>query len=643
MLTFQHTVAGDEVTVYMPERRADLDGFERFLAQGDKVLGLDTETTGLDIYSPGYELRLVQIGNGREAWVLRADLFADVIRRALRQPRAFAVHNAAFDLQVLDRCLGVTIEELGDRVFDTRIFAHLLDPRQPHEGGAGLSLKPLSAIYVDERAPDTQEGLTAVFRTIKHPETGKPCTKDNGWAFVPIDHPTYVLYAGLDVILETRLFAELAPLVKDLGLAHLSKFEHLLQCLLAKMQRKGVRLDVPYIRTLDGTLDEEAASYREVAARYGVENVNATGQVAAALEAMGETLTETTPSGATKVDKAVMLPLADLDNGWNRIEASTPNPLADAVLRAKRAEKWRTAYVGAFESLRDSDDRLHASIGGLAARTARMSISRPPLQQLPSGDWKIRRAVIADPGHKMISADYDQIELRVLAALADVKGMKDAIASGQDLHGYTAALVYGPDFTKFHRKLMKGVGFGKVYGGGAVTLARQTGAPLDAVKRAVAEYDRVYPEVRAYAARLQRRAEYGRKEVVTVSGRHLPLDRDRLYSATNYVVQSTSRDVLAQAIVDLFDAGLGDYLLLPIHDEILAQAPDEDADEVAREIGRIMSGDFYGVPLTATGDVTGPNWGSAYGCKPDDDLVCLVTAPHPHQRGVTHPTPVLDV
>lgn len=609
MITLTHTIAGEECKIYIPERRPELAGFDAFLAQGDKILGLDTETTGLDIYSHGYRVRLVQFGNKREAWVLRADQFREAIVRALRQKRAFAVHNAPFDLQVIDRHLGVKIEELADRVFDTRIFAHLLDPRSEAEGGAGLSLKPLSAIYVDDQAPDTQAGLYAEFR--KH-----GLTKGTGWAGIPIDNELYNRYAGLDVILETRLFYELAPLIKDLGLNDLSKFEHHLQSLLAIMQRRGMLLDVDYIQKLRGELQEEAEKYSAVAHRYGVENINSTAQVAAALQGMGEELTETTASGALKVDKAVLSVLADLDREWERIEAREPNPLADAVMRAKRAEKWQTAYVDAFLNLRDDQDRLHASIGGLQARTARMSVSRPPLQQLPSGDWKIRRAVVADPGQLIITSDYDQIELRVLAALADVKGMKHAIDTGKDLHGYTAELVYGPDFSKFHRKLMKGVGFGKVYGGGAATLARQTGAPMDGVKRAIAEYDRVYPEIKRYAGKLQRRAEYGKKEVVTVSGRHLPLDRDRLYAATNYVIQSTARDVLAQAIVDLFDAGLGDHLLLPIHDELLAQAPEKDAPEVAHEIGRIMSGTFYGVALSSTGEVEGKNWGSAYGANP---------------------------
>lgn len=613
MLVQTHTLAGAACQINVPETSADLAGFDAFLARGDKVLGLDTETTHLDIYAPSHACRLVQIGNRDEAWVLRPDRFAPAIREALAQPRHFTAHNAPFDLLTLDRHGLAPLEDLGPRTFDTRVFAHLLDPRPEHEGGAGLALKPLSTLYVDPAAEDGSKALRDVFRR------EYKATLAEGWARIDVDHPVYTLYAGLDPILAVRLFDELGPMVKAAGLADLATFEHHLALILARMQRRGVLVDVDYTEGLISELHDEAAAQAARAATYGVANVNSTSQVAEALSAMGETLTERTPSGSPKVDKGVLLPLADLGMGWERIGAREPNPLADAVLRSKRAAKWSTAYGQAFLDLRDPADRLHPSLGALQARTARMSISRPPLQQLPSGDWQIRRALIADPGHLMLSADYDQIELRVLAGLADVKGMKRAIAEGSDLHDFTARLVYGEGFTKAHRKLMKGVGFGKVYGGGAATLARQTGAPLAQVKTAVAEYDSVYPEVKRYARRLQRSAQFGKREVVTPTGRHLPLDRDRLYSATNYMCQSTARDVLAQALVNLDAAGLGEHLLMPIHDEVLAQAPAEDAEDVARTLGEVMSTTLYGVPITAGGEVGGRSWGSAYGCPPERD------------------------
>lgn len=636
MITYHHTVAGADCTIHFPEARSDLYGFEEFLARGDKVLGFDTEGTGLDIFTPTFKLRLAQFGNDREAWVLRTDMFADAAARALRQPRMFVAHNAAFDGLVVDRHLDVSLEELMPRVLDTRILAHLLDPRSASEGGIGLGLKPLSAVYVDPDAPDTQEGLTKVFNSLGF-------TKETGWANIPADNETYVRYAGLDPILAVRLFRELGPMVRDVGLDHLSKFEHHLAILLAILQRRGMRLDVPYVTGLVGELEAEADRYRKVATRYGVGNVNSTAQVAEALVSMGEILTERTDSGALKVDKEVLAPLADLDRDWQRIEARDPNPLADAVLRAKRAAKWSKSYARAGLDMCDADDRLHPSIGGLMARTARMSISRPPLQQLPSSDWTIRRAFIADPGHLIVASDFAAVEMRVLAALADVPAMKQAIRDGADLHEFTAKLVLGEDGwaalskpdKKKARKLYKGVGFGKVYGGGAATLSRQTGAPVDGVRDAIRAYDSVYPEIRRYSKRLQSRAEFGRKEVVTPAGRHLPLDRDRLYAATNYVVQSTARDLLAQAIVDAFDAGLGDGLLLPVHDELVAQAPEADAEEYVRELGRVMGSTFYGVPIDSDPEVYGLSWGHGYGCKVSDG-VCVTAAEHPHQYGVAH-------
>lgn len=611
MLTQRHTVAGTDCLIHAPESRRELTGFYDFLRKNDRVLGLDSETTGLNIFSPGFGLRLVQFGNDDEAWVLRVDLFADEIRKVLLSDRLFAAHNFPFDGLVFDAHLGVKVEDLAPRVFDTRIFAHLIDPRQESEGGAGLSLKPLSAIYVDPDAPDTQSGLYAEFRKI-----GK--TKETGWAAIDIMHPLYNRYAGLDVILESRLFKQLADIVKGIGLSNLSKFEHLFQSYIMLLQRKGMLIDLPYAERLDADLSAEAAEWRAKAAKYGVENVNSTKQIAEALTGMGVELREKTASGAPKVDKGVLLPLADLDPGWKELGVNTPNPLASAVLHAKRAEKWRVAYIDAFRRLADADGRLHPSIGTLQARTARMSVSNPPLQQLPSKEHRIRRAILADPGNLILSADYDQVEFRVLAGLADVKAMKQAIDEGVDLHDATATLIWGDTFTKFQRGLGKAAGFGTVFGGGAVTLARQTGTTVQQARDVINEYNKVYPEIKKFSQMLQRKAQFGKREVVTVSGRHLPLDKDRLYAAVNYVVQSTARDVIAESIVDMFDAGLGDYLMMPIHDEVLFQAPAADAEEIGREVGKIMSKPFLGVPLTATADIYGKNWGAGYGANPEE-------------------------
>lgn len=606
MIRLSHALAGGSVEIRFVERAADVAEFLDWLSTAPKILGLDTESTGLAVYSPSWRLRTAQIGDGRVGWVFDVNLHRGVVLETLRSSRFFAIHNAAYDLQSIERGLGVKAEELLPRTFDTKILAHLLDPRGKDEGGIGHRLKDLATVYVDPEAKDADLELGAEFR--RH-----GWTKATGWANIQLVNETYLRYAGLDPILAFRMFEVISELVEEAGLDRLSMFEHELQGRMIELMRRGILLDVPYTTNLVGELTAESEHFAAIAAELGVENINSTAQVSSALLAMGEKLTETTEAGNVKVDKAVMLPLADLSLQWERLEVREPNPLADAVVRAKRSSKWASTYGQACLDARDAFDRVHPSINSLQARTARMSISGPPLQQLPSGDWTIRRMFVAEPGNVILAADYSQVEMRVLAALCEDRTMIEAIRSGEDLHDFTAKMIYGDGFTKKQRKIAKGVGFGKVYGGGAATLSRQTGAELEAVKEAIRGYDRTFPGVKRLSRRLSSRAEYGKKEVVTPSGRHLPLDRDRLYSATNYLVQSTSRDVLADAIIRIFDAGLGDYLLLPVHDELVASAPEGDAAEVLRGIQEAMNTDFFGVPIASDGSIYGRSWGHGYG------------------------------
>lgn len=623
MRSQSYRVGGDEVTVHFAEHADDLRGFERFLSRTvGQILGWDTENSDLRIYGRGFRNRVHQFGTTNEAWVVPVEHrpgHQAAVRAALRDPlRRFVAHNAPYDLLVCDRTGLVPLEELGPRVYDTYILAHLCDPRRVHEGGTGLKLKEVCAVYVDPDAADTQKGLYETFRR------EYKATKDTGWAVVDVDHPLYVLYAGLDAIYAARLLRELGTLVRGNGLSRLAHFEHRVQLLTTAQTRRGWRVDTVYTPRLVEDLAAEAERHRTVAGHYGVDNINSTAQVIAALRGMGEQWPDKTDTGNPSVSKEVLLPMADLGHQWERLDVRAPNPVAEAVVRAKRASKWGGTYAQAFLDRRDDHDRIHPSIRSLAARTARMSVSDPPLQQLPSGDWTIRRALIADPGQVIIAADYSQVEMRVLAALSGDPALIGAIASGEDLHTFTARLVSGHRWEamsdserKRARKLYKAVGFGKVYGGGAATLARQTGAPLAQVKDAVAAYDVTFPGIKSYGRRLQREAGYGAHEVITPIGRHLPLDRDRAYAATNYVVQSTARDLLAKALVDIDDAGLSEHVLLPVHDELVCQAPAEHADEVIREIGRLMESTFHGVHIAADPEVYGPSWGHGYGAQAD--------------------------
>jgi len=612
MITQTHTIGGQTCTIVTPQTDADLAGFAAFLRSAQRV-AVDTETTGLNIYSPGHGVRIVQFGTREVAWNIRVDRFAWVIRDALKLDREWIMQNANYDIQVLAHHGLADAEMLWARVTDTRILAHLLDPRTRSEGGIGHGLKALAEVYVDPAAPDTSAGLAKVFASMGQ-------TLASGWAAIDIEEPTYTLYAGLDVIYTRRLHDELAGLINGIErLAELAKFEHRLAALISQVETTGIRLDVPYTQNLRAQLFKDAQSYSATARYFGVSNVNSTAQVAEALTAMGETLDERTPSGAVKVDRAVLLSLADLDRDWKPLGTRLPNPLAAAVVQAKRAGKYAVTYADGFLEVADDAGRIHPSINTLGARTARMSVSRPALQQLPAGDWQIRRAILAEPGEVFVSVDFSSVEVRVLAALCGDPTLRAAIAAGGDLHAQTARAIFGEGYTKRHRQLAKGVVFGRCYGGGAATISRQTGAPLADVTDAIRAFDTTFPGVAKWASALQRRAEFGAREVVTPAGRHLPLDKDRLYAATNYVVQSTARDLMAQAVVDLADRGLIGALRMVIHDEALLSAPVKEAQEMAREVQAVMTSTFNGVPIEADAEIaTGSSWGHLYGAPADN-------------------------
>ncbi len=608
MQVHEIVIDGDRCRVLGASSLAERDEVVDALESLQGVVAVDVEANGLDIFSPSHRLLSIQFSDRDTALVLPTAVFDDVARAFLRSGRRFVAHNATFDLLAIDQHLGVKVEELVSSTFDTKILAHLIDPRSEVEGGTGHGLKRLAEVWVDPSSPDSQDALKTRFRELKANLT-------TGWDVIDASDPVLVKYAGVDALLTRRLFDVLKDQVKALGLSDLATFEHHLQGILATVQRRGILLDRGYTVRLREELAAEAVQHADVAFGYGVTSVSSPKQVADALVAMGESLSERTAGGALKVDKAVLLSLADLDRSWERVGAREPNPLAEAVLRSKQAAKWGSAYAETFLELADVDGRVHPWISSLQARTGRMAVSRPPLQQLPSSDWRVRRCFVADPGNVMVSVDYSQVEVRVLAALAEERYLSEAIASGEDLHSLTAARIFGEGFSKRQRTLAKIALFSAVYGGGAAVIQKQTGADEAQVRETLRGLNMAYPGIKRYARGLQMSAERGRCEIVTPSGRVLPLDRDRTYAALNAVVQSTARDILAQAIVDLHAAGLTDFMLMPIHDEVLAQAPVDEAEGVALAIRETMETTFRGVEIVADAEVGGRSWGSLYGSE----------------------------
>lgn len=607
---------------YALEDVADIGGAWRWLRENQpRSLALDTEGEGLHTFS-GDKLRTVQYGTEDVAFMVpteRGPAFEDFAADVVRKVPEVVIHNAAFDLLVLDEHLGVKVEELEGKVRDTKILAHLNDSRQDFEGGVGISLKPLAAYYLDPASPDSQSALTAAFRSIGH-------TKATGWRHIPYDHPTYQEYGLLDPILTARIRPILErELLRNSIPDTLVDYEHRLMAICARIERRGMLLDVPYTEGLVGRLAEEAERYAEVAARYGVASVHSPAKVAAALQGMGESWDETTDTGAPSVGKEVLLPMADMNDKWERLNVRKPNPLADAVLRAKRAGKWKTSYAQAMLDNRDARNYVHPKFNTLGAKTGRGSVSDPPLHQLPSKGWEIRRCILAPEGEVYFSVDQSSVELVVLAALSGDPQMCEAVKSGRNLHDYTATLMFGPDFTPYQRGKAKIGGLGASYQGGPRALAKMTGLPVEEMKDVMARYMRAYRTLKPWFRALQRQALAEGCTIRTPSGRLLRLDRNKLYKAVAYVCQSTARDTMGQALLDMDAKGLTPHLSLWIHDEVIGTGPASDAAEIARECQESMEMTLFGVPLRAgeanpADMVYGRSWAHGYKLPPEWDV-----------------------
>ena len=435
------------------------------------------------------------------------------------------------------------------------------------------------------------------------------CTVAAIWKKVPLENEDYTLYAGMDVILTSRLLRKLKPLVPA-SAATLIPFEHEVAEVCSYMVRTGFLLDVTYAEGLSQELHYDESRNAEIAQSYGCESVNSPLAVAEVLDAYNIDIPDRTPTGKPQVNDALLAKLA-----------KEGNEFAQAVTEAKKAGKWRKTWVDRFIKTADKQNRCHASINPLAARTARMSITGIPAQTLPAGDFRIRRCFLSEPGHSIVSVDYQAQELRILAHLSGDRNMIRAFEDGEDLHLITARAAFGDHIQKGdkERDIGKVVNFARVYGGGAKVVSEQTGIDLVTAKTVVDGFDKAFPQVKVYSAKLQK--DGSRKGYITTpTGRRLPVDPARAYAALNYIVQSTARDVTAHALVRLHKAGITEYMRLPIHDEVLLSVPTERAEAAAAKVAEIMTRQMGRVTIEAEGEVGGRSWGSLYMKEGDEDV-----------------------
>lgn len=584
----------DEVELNLIENMDDVFRFKEWLGRrrpefwnGMPAISFDTETTGLSIEKD--HVRLCQIGDDDVGWAFAWDRWSGIFEEvATTWSGIFLFHNAKFDVGHLDK-MGVRLPRA--RVFDTRIMAHVLHPT------FSTALKPLAARYVDPTAGAAQHDLDDAIKRL-------------GWAGVPINFPPYWQYGALDPVLTNRLAGELFPRV--MWEAPDAFFlENEVSWSIEKMERYGAHIDVAYALE---QYEKFNAYVAQVEMWCGVEYNVKPGQNAAVIEILqraGYKFSKATASGAIALDKEVL--------------EGIEHPLAQAVLSRRQLQKLASTYLKHFVTEVDENNIIHPSVNVLGARTSRMSMQNPNLQNLPRKSEKNRAATTIrncintryDDG-TLLMCDFDQVEMRMLAALSKDEKMMDAFRSEGDFFVNMAREIYGdPTIQKNdpRRQVIKNTGYATIYGAGPDKLAKTAGIPVASARAAQLAMGNTYPTQYGWrnevVATAQRRGiEEGEAYVrCPITNRKHVADPRKEYALVNFLIQGGAAAVLKKKILELDAAGLGDYMVAPVHDEIILDVPDDRREDAITTLRDIMNDTtMFPVPITA-GVSAGKRWG----------------------------------
>lgn len=560
-------------------------------------LGLDVETTYMDEraqWSPDFRVRTVQIATERTARVFDVtvpDQRARVIEILSDEAYSFCSHTN-MDVLSVWREFGINI---ASRNVDTRGLAIMADPDRNED----RDLKTLATAYGMPELAQAEADLDLSFRAAWVEQGGKKNAKRSeieafGWANVDVTNPIFIAYAGLDAIACRRLVSMLVPVTGNPP--ELLRVDQWLHVKANEIQMRGHRVDVSRAEELLN----EASTAVSVAKREALEisGINIAGpKLVPWLADNGvdwDSWEHRTEKGNPSIEKDHVAELRDY-------------PLSDDGLRVvqqlERMKTWMDALNKARSVLTrlDGDGRIHPLLNPVGATTtARMSSAGPNMQNFSKSNPRQRGMFIPEPGHTLVSIDFDQVELRVVAALAREEKMIATILAGGDLHQLTVDELAAVGVT-ITRQTAKIVNFLIVYGGGGKALHDQTGIPIDEAYAIVNAWRERYTGIQALAQYMA----LNRDEVRTISHRRLPVTTNRktgdlrAYANINYLVQSSARELLVDAwqILDQLHPGI---VWWPIHDELVLQCRTENVDVVVHDSSKAMTLDFMGVPITAT-------------------------------------------
>ncbi|GAA5533232.1 DNA polymerase I [Deinococcus aluminii] len=415
-----------------------------------------------------------------------------------------------------------------------------------------------------------------------------------------------------------RLLKDLPPQLDEARRKLYEDVEKPLSAVLKRMEVRGVRLDSDYLRGLsEATAGRIASLEAEIHRLAGREfAIRSRDQLEAVLyDELGLASGKKTKlTGKRSTAVSALEPLRN------------EHPIIPALLEYRELEKLRGTYLDPLPNLvNPHTGRLHTTFNQTTAATGRLSSLNPNLQNIPIRSElgrEIRKGFIADEGYCLISADYSQIELRLLAAISGDELMQQAFREGADIHRRTAAQVLGlaeDAITPNQRRAAKTVNFGVLYGMSAHRLSNELAIPYTEAASFIEVYFSTYPGIRRY---IERTLEFGREHgyVETLYGRRRYVPELKSQNRTlreagerlayNMPIQGTAADIIKIAMVRLGDEldALGARLLLQVHDELLIEAPEDRAEDIARLTCKVMENAAHlSVPLAVEVGI-GPNW-----------------------------------
>jgi DNA polymerase-1 len=522
---------------------------------------------------PRWEGRTVSgiaVSTGDDAVYVAGDLLADPIVRdaltALTGPDSppLVVHRAKELIHGLE-------QELHSLDLDTAVMAYLLDPGEGKYQLEDLALRYLS---LELTSPDQVEGT------------------------LDFDGESGATETGRRVAVLIRLADTLTDALQARGLVDLyERIERPLIPVLARMEEAGVRIDVGFLEDLGKELGDECRRLEAEIHSFAGEtfNVNSTPQLRQVLfDKLGLAPVKKTKTGAS----------TDADSLQKMVDE---HPIIEALLRYREVEKLRGTYADALPPLVRADGRIHATFNQIATTTGRISSEAPNLQNVPvrtSSGRELRRAFIADEGCGLLTADYSQIELRVMAHLAEDPGLIEAFERGADIHTTTASRVFNVSEDKvddFQRRFAKVVNFGLAYGMEAYGLAQRLDIATEQAREILDAYFAAFPNIATYMRETVREARatgytttlFGRRrQLPELSSDNFRIRQMGERMAQNAPVQGSAADIFKLAMINLdralIDGGYRSRMILTVHDELVLEVPLEERDRVEPLIRDVM-------------------------------------------------------